>query len=473
MQLKNWQIILLILTLPIVFYFSSINYFFSQDDFIHISASQISNLKGFLNFFNPSYSFPDIFFYRPLSTQLYFFLNLALFGFNPLPFHLEALFFHGLNTILFYFLIKKIWKEKFLSLIAALFYGISAVHFLSLFYISAFQEILRSFYFFLALFCFFNHQDNKKLKWLVFSLVCFILSLLSKETSIIFPLLIIPLEVLRRKQKEALIVLKSLILPLAAYFGIVVGYLVARLAGFQSIFSEGNYSFSFSLINIFQNLKWYMLWSFGLPEILASYPSLKPGSLIQFSKDSQFGLVILIFFALLLSLIILRFIVWHKFSLKELLLSAAIFIFSLSPVLVLNNHKYPQYLDLAFLAFLPFIIKAFFPTGISKNIFSILFVLSFLALQFFSLRLTEITHWTTHRANVAEYYFKSLKKDHPNLKDTRLIFHGTDEAIKQLSFALAIGYGPLVWYPNQLKEVEYLNLEAKLPSGLIIPVTKY
>src|SRR3990167_4394159 len=77
-------------------YLPSIKYGFSQDDFIHIAASRVSSFAGAIGFFNPLAKFPDIFFYRPLSTQLYFFTNDKLFNLSTFVLHSQGLLFHAM-----------------------------------------------------------------------------------------------------------------------------------------------------------------------------------------------------------------------------------------------------------------------------------------------------------------------------------------------------------------------------------------
>ena len=72
--MKHWRYGLIII-IGILFYFPIFYYGFSQDDFIHLSASRVNSIGEVLNFFNPFARFPDIFFFRPLATQFWFFIN--------------------------------------------------------------------------------------------------------------------------------------------------------------------------------------------------------------------------------------------------------------------------------------------------------------------------------------------------------------------------------------------------------------
>src|ERR1035437_7535636 len=129
------MIVWIVLTVAaIVAYYPSLFYGFSQDDFIHLYSSKANNFGDFINFFNPYHHYPDIFFYRPLTTQFYFFINNLIFGLNPLPYHIEGLILHIINSILFFLLINKIFKNRQIGFICAFLYSISAAHFLSLYY---------------------------------------------------------------------------------------------------------------------------------------------------------------------------------------------------------------------------------------------------------------------------------------------------------------------------------------------------
>ncbi len=474
----------LIILLGAAFYFSSIFYGFSQDDFIHHNASRISTFPEFLNFFNPFHQFPDIFFYRPLATQVYFFLNSSLFGLNPIPYHLESLSLHILNGVLFYLISYKLFKDKKVALLAAVLYVTSAIHFLSLFYISSFQQLARTFFMFLSVTFYIEHIDKKRSIFLLGSVLSFIGALLSKETSIILPFLFPLIEIIRGRENP-LKILKFQVKSLIPFFVVLVSYIILRIIGIQSVFQQGSYDLSFSLANALQNLKWYIIWASGLPEILATYPSLGVNSLIQFIKDfSEAKFILGALGLLILSLIIFVFGHLNNFyhvvrnvKLKDLIAYVLLFLIPLLPVLFLKGHKYPQYLDFSFIALLPlvsmFLIKFFY----QKKIFASITILSILLLQFFSLKLTENTHWTTHRSMISDYYHNNITEKYKNpAENSSIVLIGNKKALDEVSHALAGKYAFLAWYPNKIKDVSFLESEEEIQSreNLIIQfVDKY
>lgn len=473
--LKSYRILLTILLLSLIFYFPSLKYGFAQDDFIHLSASRVHNITEVLNFFNPYARFPDIFFYRPLATQFLFYTNSTIFGLNPLPFHIEGLILHIINTLLFYLLVKNLLKSPRIALLSSLLYGISSIHFLSLYYISSFQQISRTFFIFLSVLLFIKYLDSQKIKYILLSIITYLGALLSKETSLILPAVLTTILIYK---KENLKSLKNwrIFLPIIPFILITLFYLIIRFFGFQSIFNEGDYKLDFSIFNIFQNLKWYLLWIMGLPEIISAYPSLKPDSILQFIKDYKSALLILLTYLTSIISLLVLILLNPKLPKKILLWGISIFFISLLPVLVLHGHRYPQYLDLTLLGFLPLISWIITQTKKLLLILPAIFIISYFLLQYLSLNLSENNHWTTHRSKVADHYHETIKSTQQLInKDTTIIFTGTQESTRELSVTLAKHYALENWLTEKPKEVIYLK-DTKPPSSpntLIIPITVY
>lgn len=437
-------------------YLPSLKYGFSQDDFIHLYSSRAESIGQFLNFFNPSANYPDIYFFRPLTTQVYFFFNQTLFGLNPVLFHIETLTVHIVNTYLFYYLVKLIWKKQ-IALLSSIFYAFLSVHFISLYYISSFQELGRTFFILLSIIFFVKYIKSGARKLYLASIFAFAGALLSKETSVIFPGLLICFELLRARGEKLSQIFRDTFKNELVYFAVLFIYLALRISGFHQIFNDGSYNSTFSLAIILQNLKWYLIWSFGLPEIISTYSSISVGSLMQFIKDFPQSLWILTSFLIFLVSILLA-LFGKKIVIKStILISLVFFMIPLLPVLFLQGHRYPQYLDLSMIVFLPFLSNLLLEAKFKKVILP-LGILSFCLLQFVSLQISENTHWTTHRAKVAKSYYEQLSIDSFRMDNATIIFLGTFQALDEVSVALAKNYALKVWYPK-VNNVLYLNDE--------------
>lgn len=469
-------IILAAIAASVFVYLPSMPYGFSQDDFIHLSAAQATNIFEFFNFFNPAASYSDIFFYRPLATQAYFFMVTRLFGLNPTVFHGISLVFHLINVCLFYLVVSKIWHDKRIAYGASFLYGISAAHFLSLYYISAFQELAKTTFILISVWFFLRNQEKYSRLYYFGSIFAFILALLCKETAIITPALFIPLYVLATGSPilaSTKLLIKALI-PFVCIMGVYLGF---RFGGLGSVFGIGGYGISLNIANVLQNLKWYTLWSFGLPEVISSYPSLGIDSVRQFMNDFAYarqtiGLFFIVVVSLLLSLI--RRL---PISIMQIVIGSVIILLALSPVLLLVEHKYPQYLDIPFIIILPWLMIIWISAKGIFRIFAVIGMCAFVVLQLYSLQISRNIHWTTNRATVASVYQQKLANQYPNLANNSVvIFTGTPQGVREVSVALAKHYALSIWYPGIVRQVIYLTDTQPMPyyeNMLVIPIDRY
>ena len=229
----------------------SAHYF--QDDFFFIKVSQVENLKEFLYFFYP---FKEYFF-RPVATEVFYY-TLSLVNYNLLVGHLIV--FGVLFTGLI-FLFKSIFfltKSKPFSYLVVFMYSISLTHVFQLYWFATFQEVCLfsfltiSFYFFL------------KNRYLI-SLPFFLLALLSKETAIFFPFVLIFYAYYRHK------------LELRKYFPVIFFFLISAFflliysAGVSSVEQIEIYKIQLNPKLIVNNISWYFLWSLGFPNFLPNY----------------------------------------------------------------------------------------------------------------------------------------------------------------------------------------------------------
>jgi tetratricopeptide (TPR) repeat protein len=119
-------------------------------------------------------------FYRPLHT-LFYALIYKIFKLNPSGYHLLNIILHCACAILIFLLLKEIYGER-ISFLVSLLWGIHPVNSEAITYISGTADPLFLFFGLLGIYL---YKKNFK----ILSFICFILSLLSKETSV----LILPL----------------------------------------------------------------------------------------------------------------------------------------------------------------------------------------------------------------------------------------------------------------------------------------
>jgi tetratricopeptide (TPR) repeat protein len=142
--------------------------------------------------------------YRPIATLSYF-LIYALFGLNPLAFHLFSLLLHIFNVIGVYVLVDMIQHNKKTSLIAALVFACHPVLTETVDCISYNEDLLATLFYLLALVLYIKAAAIKNpfdLLLYFFSLASFLVALLSKEMAITLPAIILLYDLASKKTAQ-------------------------------------------------------------------------------------------------------------------------------------------------------------------------------------------------------------------------------------------------------------------------------
>ncbi len=367
--------------------------FFSADDWFHLRVANINRLSEFINFFSFTKTVQTIAFYRPLPTQVFFFIFQKLFGLNPLLYHLFALLCFGFSLYLINKLAVILLSSQKKALIATLIYGFSVSNFTRLYFLSAFQEIaLVSF----ACLCLLAYLNNQKWRSLAF----FILALLSKETAVVIPLIILIIDWYRKKVE---------LRRLAPYFLVLAPYLYLRLFRFGGAAGE-TYVWNFSPVKAANTLMWYFLWSLGAPELLIDYIGSGLRPIPRFFTDYPIWWLVILGL-ILTNLGLLAYLLVRKIKKtdRQLVGFGALFIVSLLPVLFLPQHKFALELGLPLI---------WFALGISvllhkKGRLLVIFLFSYLALNLSMNYLTYTRHYSVGRAKISKKVFDYLTRNYP------------------------------------------------------------
>ncbi len=129
--------------------------------------------------------------YRPF-TMSTFMLNFILFGDYYHSFHIVNIIFNGLAIFLSYAVVRMAFKNQLLAIFASLLFAFLPIHTEVVAYIKAREEILAMIFMLLAWITFMQGTKQEKTNWLyvVFSSFLFFLGGLSKEFSVLFPVVI-------------------------------------------------------------------------------------------------------------------------------------------------------------------------------------------------------------------------------------------------------------------------------------------
>ncbi|PJE67231.1 hypothetical protein COU95_03480, partial [Candidatus Shapirobacteria bacterium CG10_big_fil_rev_8_21_14_0_10_40_9] len=408
---KYWPLFLIFL-IVLGLYFPVFSLYFSQDDFFHLKMSQAESIEDFLGFFSPKNPY-GYSFYRPLTTQVYLFGIRFLFGLQPLFFHLVAFVFFLANLLLVFKIVEKTVRDRNLGFLAAFLYAINASNLGSLAYISVFEEIGMAFFFFLS---FWFYLQKKKWAFLTF-----ILALLSRETAIIFPLLLIFYEWFLGKKEWQKTLPFWFILFLYGLLRIGTG--LPNVSVYQPIFSLNKIANSFF---------WYFLWGLGLPEMLVDFvgPGLKinPNLFNWYRAEMT---IILGAFLLFLVLAMVAISKLPKKNYKKEIFLVVWFLVTLLPVIFWPWHKFSYYLTVPLLGLVGFFVLLFkrLPKVLLRSNKLCLFSLAILAMVIISLTtifLSWKTYWVVNRAKISQNLVSDLKNKYSQLPKGASLYFQND-----------------------------------------------
>jgi hypothetical protein len=438
------KVFLLLVFFAICAYWTSIKYGFSQDDWFHLTISQANNLGQFIDFFNP-YKVNWIFF-RPLSTQLPYWLASTLFPLSIAPhfMHMLMILIHVVNSYLVYIIAKKYLKPNF-ALLLGVFYVVSSVHFLSLFYIGAIQQLISTFFSLLAIKVYLEGHRPPQFTLALLTLC----ALLSKELSVRLPMILFVLGMIR--SRRVMSSLKSIAGPL------IVTLLYFLLRYFAGAAQAAEYVLNFSPTTTLATIMWYGLFLLGLPEELLHY-GLSGGAIniAGFIHDHGFSAMMIILTGITLFTLLLRkFIITFKSTnIWQPLIFLALGCLTLLPIIFLPTHRYPHYLDLSILFVGIYLFLDI--TKITKMGLGIfLFVV---AGSLVSINLETSTHWTTKRAVLSDSKMQEMIDSRSCDNSNSITFTGSHLDMLELSYAFSLANGPRIICQNPILQVYYKEL---------------
>lgn len=241
--------IVLILLVTAAAYIGVIHCKFIYDDFPQIVSNPfLSSWRSIPTFFSASFwtygwgaaagkSSP---FYRPVFL-IWLLMNRGLFRLTPAAWHLAALGVHLGVTILVYFLARKLARKEIAAIAAAIF-GVHPIHLEAVAWLSGTADLTAAFWLSLAFLCYLVAQEaGNRRWWMAVSLVSFVLSVLSKETAIVFPLLLFAYEWLFHGRSQWRPRVERAIVPVLPFVVTVILYAVLRyllFSGFPGHRSE-------------------------------------------------------------------------------------------------------------------------------------------------------------------------------------------------------------------------------------------
>jgi Tfp pilus assembly protein PilF len=144
-----------------------------------------------------SFAYPGILgnYYRPIFL-LFLLLNYKIFGPFAAGWHLVSVAAHMGVTYLVYILAKRLTGDSRTALISALIFGVNPVHIESVAWVSGVTDPLLALFLLPSFLSYLNAREGgpRRREWLAGSLVLYAFGMLSKETALILPIIIVAFE---------------------------------------------------------------------------------------------------------------------------------------------------------------------------------------------------------------------------------------------------------------------------------------
>ena len=126
--------------------------------------------------------------YRPLRTASYA-LDYALFGRDPVGFHVSNLIYHTLSGLFAYLIAARLLRQHLAALFVAILFLVHPVQTDAVTYLSGRRDILCGLFYLLGFYAFLRYRDTNLRRYLGLALLAYLLGLSSKEMAVTLPLL--------------------------------------------------------------------------------------------------------------------------------------------------------------------------------------------------------------------------------------------------------------------------------------------
>lgn len=453
---------ILLLGFSILFvYWRVFKYPLVQDDWLLLRDVSFTDTSHFLkDIFSP---FEKVN-YRPLG-HLYFWPMYKLFGIDSIAYHVLAVIIHFFNSLLVTYVVQRITNNRLAAWTTGLLYATAiAVHNVVFIWAVGIYELGGAFLFFLSLALFLNERHR-------LSAVAFLLAILTKESVLFLPGILIVYVLLQKSRQEKLSKgsLHDVVSKLWPHFLILAAYIILRTQSVSLLSLPKDDPYKVSLLgpHILSNAIFY---AGGIVYIILS-----PLNLIIMLKENlvfEAFLVTLLGMGLFITIILVNLERRERNTIRKALSSSFFWItwaiLGIAPLLFYPNHQFWYYLTFA----LPPIIVMFILSlrGIALRFwhqeryvsltYVTLILLSIVSSAYFFYLEDLVGRGASglvQRANLVEIVRDGLLKAHPTLpQDTILVFDG------EVCEAIGADAGPQVWYRDESLRVfkrDYLQVD--------------
>lgn len=197
--------------------------------------------------------------YHPL-TLLTYAIEYEFAGDNASVFHTTNIVLHLINVVIVFLLVFKLTGKYQIAFFVSLLFGIHPMHLESVAWISSRKDMLFSLFLLLGFLTYLKYIQRKNIGFYLLTLAMFCLSVLSKGMAIIFPPILVLIDVLYQRKFQKNIILEKIPFFLIAIAFTFIGITAQQSGGamneltdvvtLQNIFI-GTYGFAIYIIKLF------------------------------------------------------------------------------------------------------------------------------------------------------------------------------------------------------------------------------
>ena len=191
---RDVMVCLFLIVFTLSVYWQVHNYdFVNFDDNIYVSDNQ--HIQGGLTLDSITWAFTTIHAsnWHPL-TWLSHMLDCQLYGLNPGGHHITNLLFHIINSLLLFFVFRKMTGHFWQSAFLASLFAFHPLHVESVAWISERKDVLSTFFWMLTMWSYIRYVQNPGIDKYLLTLLFFILGLMSKPMLVTLPFVLLLLD---------------------------------------------------------------------------------------------------------------------------------------------------------------------------------------------------------------------------------------------------------------------------------------
>ncbi len=206
---------------------------FAYDDYYLITDNPgVHSLSNFADFFTDTSRISNteiqFYLYRPLSP-ISFALSYVAFGLNPVPYHAINILLHAINVVLVFLLLRRAMGDDTKAALAAAIFAVHPAQAEAVSWISARGGPQHLLFMLLAMLSYLKWDEEKQRHWLyAASMILYILSMLTRESGIVLPILILAWCALvpRADRPGDRSSFRQSLVRLAPFFAVACGYIL-------------------------------------------------------------------------------------------------------------------------------------------------------------------------------------------------------------------------------------------------------